>query len=354
MPSATLVFSDRPHRRLFAATVFALIAVTLLATIAAPALAAPIQISYLVMPHPDDEYQVWSLVTGSGTNYKVIIYMTRGEQTAFCKNDSAAKNAYQGPLSPVGQPDYGEVNPLGAGTNIWLGMWTSTCKNSRIEGTLDFLTKKAQSDSSIPTGFSYRNTYSFTGNTSAGVPPRRYDCNESVTPLCTPTESRSAKVYNASNGMGKVIFFDLGDNDLTKEEVQWAIAAVRSNKSTLGIPTSLPDYNSLGAFRHSGVYSGCQQYDHKDHKSVHDALWQYDMINGKQHARTCSGDPDHDSGRTKSVTLSEHDATKQGSTTTRTGPFQKYYGWLAPGYWDWGWNFDEIRARTQYFWSRFS
>lgn len=316
--------------------------------------AASTLISYLVMPHPDDETGVWSLVTGSTDNYKVIIFMTEGEASSACRTAAEGTGGgpywYQGPSSPVGQPNYAEINPRGTGANLWAGRWTSTCSTARIESTLSFLEAKAAADSTAPGNFpsagSPSGTFSFSGNTSAGIPPRREDNGNTYT-------SRTARVYNATNGRGKVIFFNLGDGDLKKEEVRWAIAAVRANKSALGIP-NYGERNALGAFRNNVSGIGCDVYDHPDHASIHTALFTYDMIAGRQHGRTCSNDPDVDPTRTASIPLQEHYDLRAMSGNTAVGIFQRRYGWLAATNWSSNFDADHMFARTQYFWSRFS
>ena len=143
-----------------------------------PSDAAPVQISYIVAAHPDDEYSLWSLVTGSTGNYKVLIYLTHGEQTSACMSASETTSFgpywYQGPSSPVGQPNYSEINARGTGTS-WAGRWTTTCRDARRRGTQAFYNDKAATDPAIPSGFTSRGVYSFPGNTIAGIPPRRDD-----------------------------------------------------------------------------------------------------------------------------------------------------------------------------------
>lgn len=292
---------------------------------------SPVQLSYVTMAHPDDEFPEWSLVTGSTGNYKVFIYMTRGEDTGACQttSQSASNKAgpywYQGPSSPVSQPNYGEINPEGT-TNIWQGRLTDVCVAARIHGTLAFIESKARADASIPSGLDYRGTYIFGGNTVEGLPPRRADNG-------VYRESRSARVYNGSNGMGSVIFFDLGDNDLRRQEVKWAIESVQANKSLLGIPI-LADANAIAPYYNNYSYPNCKQYTHGDHGEVHGALWNYPNLMGgqPQYGRTCATDPDVN--RTTNVPNPEYANTIAMSGNTRVGPLQTKYGWLVPNYWN--------------------
>lgn len=316
---------------------------------AGTATAAPGQISYILLPHPDDDYQTWSLVTGSSSNYKVFIHMTRGEQSTYCPPNGAY--GYEGPGSITGEND-GEINPLGTGTNIWVGMWTTTCREARVQGTLAFLRSRATVDASIPGGvFTELTAPTLTGNTLAGLPPRRFDNMYNTGSGIT---SRGVRVFKASNGMGTVIFFDLGDGDVEKEEVEWAVRKVRENKTAFAISTSLPEYNVIAAYRHSGLYDNCESYDHIDHKAVQDATWQYNLVVGRpRHGRTCSTDPDVDGGRTRELVEAEHAAILEGSVSARRGIYQQRYGWLREENWAYQLHGSNIlMARTQHFWTR--
>lgn len=330
---------------------FALVILTVVSLVgpyAGPASAAPGQLSYILLPHPDDDYQTWSLVTGSSSNYKVFIHMTQGEQSTYCPPVGAY--GYEGPGSNTGEND-GEINPLGTGTNIWSGMWTTTCRNARIQGTLNFLNSRSYSDPTIPGGFFERTPPALSGNTLAGLFPQRFD-NE--TNSGRAKEAYGVRVFGANNGMGTVIFFDLGDGDVTKEEVEWAVRKVRENKSAFGIPTNLPDYNAIAAFSHIDGYANCESYGHPDHRAVLEATWQYDLLPGRpRHGRTCSTDPSVDNGRTRELTQTEHTAILKGDVFSRPGIFQKRYGWLREE--NWVYQLDGaniLMARTQHFWTR--
>lgn len=279
------------------------------------------------------------------SNYKVIIYMTRGEQSDYCQ--TTGHSGYEGPSSPSSAELWGTQSARDR-DEYWLGYWTTTCKNARIAGTLNFFSNRASYDASVPGGgFNELSPPTLTGNTLAGVAPRRYD---SICNCGTPITSRGVKVYDAVNGMGTLVFFDLGDQDVTKEEVQWAVQKVRLNRAAFGIPTNLGEYNAVGAYSHIGSSANCPSYPHNDHRAVHDALWQYDIFSAPQHGNTCAGDPDLDSGRTKSLTSSEFASILEGSTTTRVGTFQRRYGWLLEGHWPY---VNTTAERTDYFWTRF-
>lgn len=90
-----------------------------------PAAAAPSAISYIVSAHPDDEWATWGLVKGAANNYKVFVFLTQGEETTHCQTAASQSGlalanrtgpySYQGPDSPVGQPDYANTVPEAPG-----------------------------------------------------------------------------------------------------------------------------------------------------------------------------------------------------------------------------------------------
>lgn len=296
--------------------------------VAAPEAGAadPTQLNFVVMPHPDDEFSQWGMVGASAADYKVFLFMTRGEASGFCEA-SGGIPSYQGPGSPGGnQPDLWEINPLGTGQYLWWGKWDQQCIDARVASTVHFLNDKAASDPSLPSGFYHQANYSqlCTTNTVAGLAPQRDDNGQAIV-------SRGADVYTSANGKGKAIFFHLGDGDLKKEEVRWAIECVKSKLGTLGIP-SLPYSKTVGSFRNAS-YSNCRYYDHPDHAAVHAALWQWDMNVGPQHARTCSTDPDASVSRTISVSEHNHALEVYPSPEYRIGKLQRNYGWLTASHW---------------------
>jgi hypothetical protein len=341
-----------------------LVTATTVVSVSSPAHAAPVQLSYVILPHEDDEWSTWSLVHGSTSNYKVFIYMTSGEQTGACNstsNPSGGPRWYQGPGSPVGQPNYSEIDPAQGQWNeatqaVPGGTWSAACSNARRLSTRNFLNDRAAQDGALPAGFpaTHSLTTCFAGNTAAGVPPSRTDGGNLVT-----VGANCVRVYNATNGNGKLLFFDMGDGDLTKEEVLWAIQKVQANKTTLGIP-NLPHLNAIGAFRNGVMGGTCEFYNHGDHLAVHQALWTYDMDIGRQYGRTCAADPDSlpaNGGRTNTIPAATQSHNFSMSGATRVGPGERRYGWLTSTYWsDPAQNRtapEQIFSQTQSFWGRF-
>lgn len=287
----------------------------------------PVQLSYVVFPHPDDEYEGWALVDNSTSNYKVFVMMTRGEETSGCLPASAAVGGphwYEGPNSPVGRPDYNERMPV---PNPWSGKWTSACKQARVESFRTFLETMAASDVSLPRAPTSRGRFCFGGMPSDGLAPTVVDYTDANGNGGVASESRCADVW--SNSVGAIVMFDLGDGDLRPAEVIWALQQVRANKAQLGIP-ALPELNVIGASYYNTQYTNCATYGHTDHRAIHTALWNTNLGAGPQYVRTCTSDPDitNTGGRISSVSDATHARTFQMSGNTRLGPNPRIYGWL--------------------------
>ncbi len=281
---------------------------------------SPTQLSYVVFPHPDDEYEGWALIDNSTSNYKVFLMMTRGEETAGCLPASAGTGGpfwYEGPNSPVGAPDYNERMPT---PYPWAGKWTNECKQARVESFRTFLEAMAASDASLPRSPTSRGRFCFSGTPGDGQAPTVVD--NGVT-----RESRCADVW--SNSVGAIVVFDLGDGDLRPAEVIWALQQVRANKAQLGIP-ALPEWNVIGASYYNTQYPNCDTYAHTDHRAIHTALWNTNVGAGPQWVRTCLSDPDLTAtgGRISSVSDATHARTFQMNGNIRLGPNPRIYGWL--------------------------
>ena len=252
---------------------------------------APSAMSYVVVPHPDDEWQAWSLIENSPANYKVFISMTEGEQSGYCDK------------------------PSGTVTPAPVAKWTDTCSQARLNSWLGFFTKMSATDPTIPGDWNVLPE-------SAALPANGYTLRTDDGGRIANADRR-ARVAVDKQGRGAAIMFDLGDGDLTAKEVEWAVKAVLSNRATLGINTNLPSWNILGSFSHGGSYgSSCYVYPHPDHYAVHRVLYAYNFgTKGYQTAATCAGDSDV--ARTKRVTDKSINAA-----WSSTGAFKTSYGWL--------------------------
>ena len=286
-----------------------------------PATGAPDKIVYIVVPHPDDEIQAWSLIENRPDTYKVFIMLTKGEQTAFC--DSTGHD-----------PDTGEAPPRPPPA----GRWTPSCETARQNSFFGFMETMATVDSGLPATYNeagVKGPFDALGHTIC-----RYDDGPDAAPDSdTPpsedndcNDDRTAQVWTAPTGA--VVWFNLGDGDLTAEEVDWALVTVRDNRSALGIDASLPNRSLLGASYWNRSHTGCYVYDHDDHLAVYETLWNTGFGMGDQSAATCASDPD--ASPYAPVSRQQFDHAFATSGATRVGAHVVHYGWLGsdePGYW---------------------
>lgn len=291
------------------------------------------QLTYVVIPHPDDEWEAWSLIEKSSDNYPVFVLLTQGEETSACRTpaegSATGPSWYQGPSAPTGQPDYNEY----VHGNPWQGRWNPACPAARLASFHLFLDRMAQFDSTLPYKPAYRGRFCFSGGT---VAPARVDQGAPVTASC-------ARVW--ANGSGARVIFDLGDTDLRATEVLWAMRAVRANRDVLGIP-ALREHAVLGAAFYnatapnSGVpaYGSCDYYGHPDHHAIQSALWNTRLGAGPQYVRACDTDPDVTAtgGRVDYVDADTDKAAfaVDPATRQRLGASTVAYGWLHPTYYE--------------------
>ena len=266
----------------------------------------PQRVSYIAVPHPDDEMQAWSLVEDTPDTYEVFIVMTRGEQTAYC-------------ASPGLDDGTGEAAP-----SPWpAGRWTASCEAARQDSFFDFLAGMAANDASVPAHFSHYGTIGPFDSLGAAI--CRLDDVGCI-------EDRTAQVWTAANAA--VVWFNLGDGDLTQDEASWAVRTVLENRSALGIDSELPGHQLIGASYWNSTYHDCFVYEHDDHRAVREALWHTDFGIGEQIVATCANDPD--ASRSAEVSPARFDDAFETSGTERIGAHVVHYGWLAsgsPGYW---------------------
>ena len=108
--------------RLLAIALSLVLGVAGLTANAGPATAVPAtsktQLQYIVIPHPDDEYEAWSLVEKSAGNYPVFLVMTHGEETSFYDGHGIDAQGYN--------LEYGERVPQ---PQPWSTKWSATLHN---------------------------------------------------------------------------------------------------------------------------------------------------------------------------------------------------------------------------------
>ena len=286
-------------------------------------------VSYIVVPHPDDEMQAWSLIEDTPDTYKVFIMLTRGEQTAFC-------------ISPGFDEATGEAPPHPRPA----GRFSSTCEAARQNSFFKFMAAMAERDRGLPSSFDHGGVKG--PFHSLGYEVCRHDVLDYEDENCVV--DLTAEVWTSPQAA--VVWFNLGDGDLTANEVAWAITTVQENQTALGIDSALPATSLIGASFWNTGHPDCFVYEHDDHFAVRAALWHIDFGVGQQLAATCRSDPD--ASQSEQVSLAAFDNAFETASTTRIGAHAVFYGWLwgePPGYWPGDYDGqNELFHRHQSFW----
>lgn len=272
-----------------------------------------VQLQYIVIPHPDDEFEAWSLIENSVDNYPVFLLCTYGEATGL--GDGSAFQPQLGEWLPQPQP--------------WAGPHTPTIRAQRLHSWHAFLDAMAERDPQLDKAPGY------VGELAGGPSPLRL--------WVGPNSAR--------------VVFDGGDGKLTPQFVTAAIQRTRELRFT-HFPVQ-KEYAVIGASYFNSSYAGVP-YVHADHRAVHVALWSTDQgVPGPQWGRTPATDPDvaATGGRTNHITPATYQTAMALDPTTgqRIGVLQAAYGWLGPAE---GWALGETDAtvffsRQQSFWRRF-
>lgn len=308
----------------------ALLAVVVAVVVAGLACSAggPNTVTYVVVPHPDDEMQVWSLIEDTPDTYEVFILLTRGEQSFYC--ESPGYDEGTGEARPDPWPD---------------GKWTPTCEAARINSFFDFMEEMAAGDDSLPPSFEYQGVAG--PFDSGGQEICRYDGGGCVADL-------TAEVWTSP--LAAVVWFNLGDGDVTAGEVRWAVDTVVANRGAFGVGDGLRADGLIGASYWNGDgHAGCSSYAHADHGAVQEVLRRVDFGVGYQAAPTCGSDPEV--SLIEEVSWDGFDDAFATSGTTRLGAHVVHYGWLLdgnPGYYRGDYDGQETDFhRHQHFWVRF-
>lgn len=272
-----------------------------------------VQLQYIVIPHPDDEFEAWSLIENAVDNYPVFLLCTHGEATGLA--DGSAFQPQLGEWLPQPQP--------------WAGPHTPTIRAQRLHSWHAFLDAMAERDPQLDKAPGY------VGELAGGPSPLRL--------WVGPNSAR--------------VVFDGGDGKLTPQFVTAAIQRTRELRFT-HFPVQ-KEYAVIGASYLNSSYAGVP-YVHVDHRAVHVALWSTDQgVPGPQWGRTPATDPDvaATGGRTNHITPATYQTAMALDPTTgrRIGVLQAAYGWLGPAE---GWALGETDAtvffsRQQSFWRRF-
>lgn len=310
---------------------------------------------YAVSAHPDDEYRTWPFIEGRASTYTIVVILTRGEATRSCMSpgesaptgDPELGNGvfvegvvadfgfqgpyrYQGPGSPVGEPDKGERAPLGY---PWQGKGTPACKAARTASWHWFLDAMAESDETLP-------DMEVESDPLADDDYRGEFCSDAI---------GCALVW--ANDVGARVAFDLGDSNLMPTEVTAALQTLRESRGLWGI-RELPEAGVLAASRWSDGSGGCvvDTDGHPDHGAVHQALFEVDLGAGPQYGNAgCPTDPRYVQhpgpvfveDPIRLFRVNEVDPV----TEQRIGPRQVAYGWL--------WDTYSFASTNAFYWKRF-
>lgn len=248
---------------------------------------APGEMTVVVLPHPDDEFQVWSQIEQQDDAYTVLLLMTRGEESGYCDTDVGG------------------------------GRWTDRCSEARIDSWLSFMTAMGEADATLPSDLPDEPT-SVDVPVEDGVTPARDDDG-------TIVPSAGASAWVDAQGRGALVAFDLGDGDLTQEEVSWAVSSVLDDRAAFGLDTDRSVGRVIGAYSYFGSVEGCFPYPHPDHAAVAHALTVTDLGAREQLYATCG--LDHNTGATFVSTVS---STASEAAFGGDGAFPDAYGWLGP------------------------
>jgi LmbE family N-acetylglucosaminyl deacetylase len=272
-----------------------------------PAPGAKERIVYVVVPHPDDEFEAWALLEDRPRDYPVFVLCTHGEMTVAA--DGSAH-----------QPELGERTPL---PQPWGGRGSDTVRRQRLGSFSAFLDGMSALDPHLDDDL-----------VDAG------ELLDGPSPFHVAVGERSARVV-----------FDGGDGELTPAFVTAALQRTRTLRHT-HLP--LQQEHAVVGAAYWSTSGGSVRYTHRDHRAVHEALWHVDQGAGPQWCRTSRNDRDAD--LTAAVSPATYDAVMGlAPDGRRTGLFQVVYGWLGPPA---GWPAGETDAgtmfsRRQSFWRRF-
>jgi hypothetical protein len=161
-----------------------------------------------------------------------------------------------------------------------------------------------------------------------------------------------------------VLFFNLGDGDLSIKEVEWAMRRIVDSAPTLQLP-ALTRRLVVAPFANT-YYVGCTDYAQPDHRAVHVGVYNYNISSYEQVGSTCDTDPDADRFKTVPTTDWSY-LFRSNSSTTAYSYHDRHYGWLLTGLWSspyasgkctrednyWGGEENCIFSRIQNYWSQF-
>lgn len=273
-----------------------------------------------VMPHPDDEFQFWSVIEDRPDEYKIFVSLTRGEETRFCETERLEQSL---------QEELGEIPP----NPVPRGRATASCQEAQANSLLGFLTEMSRTDRTIPGNFGVREDVD-AGEAEGG------------------SFGDEVWLWRDLDDRGAVLMFDLGDGQLTEATVRWAIERVLAQRETWNLAPTVPVRSIVGAF--SNYESDlCYTYPHVDHLAVEQALYNHDFGVGPQLGATCLRDPRRSFTAVVSAS-SIKAAFERGVEGQRIGAHTRHYGWLHNDAYPLAkWRQSSLFHRVQSFWVRF-
>lgn len=286
-----------------------------------------------VSPHPDDEFQMWSLVENRPEVYKIFVSMTRGEQSGFCEPDKYHEVLHQdlGELPASPEPE---------------GRWTRACEEARITSLLEFLGQMSQADPTVPGDFGDRQTFMLPSDPNVNV--CRYDQDDLEDCGDKP---REVLVWTDNKDRGAVVVFNVGDGDVEVAEVELALRTLLDNRESWGLEPQVPVASMVGAFANAGTR--CYSYPHPDHLAVEAALWNTNFGQGPQLGATCYV------GRRQDMSAMVSQAAADAAFAVdedrhRLGAHGRHYGWLHGDMYPLSITQSTLFHRMQSFWVRFN
>jgi hypothetical protein len=332
---------------------------------------------YVALAHADDEIDGWSMLERRPpTDYVVWVLMTHGRTTLSCETAEEASSEsdeywdkytfiegmgetstgkwprrtgpyrYQGPNSPVNEPNLSESDPYG---DPWQGLGTDACGDARVASWHWFLDGMSALTPNLPSMDIGEDPWADDDFRGEHCPPGRTWNGASSHPL---KQTGCVDVWADENGARVVLdlpempAFEPGyvpPAEFTAQDVADALRVVRAKRGEWGIPV-LPEAGIMsGAMYAEGLKDNgdplCEDYNHPEHKMVADAVRYIDMGAGPQYGvAVCDAHP-YLHGAEK-IVAPQNPATVVGANLVvlvnghehRVGPYVKHYGWLLETY----------------------
>ena len=351
--------------------------VLLIASMAsAPAMAAQSETSkteqfYIAVAHPDDETTGWSYLEQlPKETYTVFVLMTRGEATDSClppqeahnrpgsdalaptnlgtfgmnfgqptgtREDSSGPYKYEGPDSPVDEPNKQERHPLGY---PWVGQRTEACAEARIASWHWFLDEQFRIDG-IGTDLAVENDPEVDDDYQGQFCPAGYQGRGEGQPV--EKQIGCAQVW--ANELGARVVYDLGDQGyvdgaflptrFTTEQVTAALQTTRQSRADWGIP-ELPETGVMTPNLY-GDGDRCTRQAGSDHDVVNRAIRFTDQgLPLRAGVMACQSDNLGDGTDVRQLVQSPTSAVAWSlmnpATGDRIGPALVNYGWVISDY----------------------